>query len=860
MGKFFQKNLSGKTAWTIFFVLVLAVFLLPHIAWGLDVGREFGDATGLTATDPRIILARIVQIVLGFLAIIAVSLVIYGGFLWMTSAGNQEKVAKAKRVLVNAVIGLIIILSSFDIASFVLSSMLDSGSRETPGPGHGTGPESGLCAIGSCAIESVYPEPYQTDVPRNTSIIVTFKEEIDPSTIENGSGYISTSSVRIYKENDPDNLLSDVQVHSSDNKTFVFVPDEYLGSPSEYIWYFVDLTNNITTVDGNSIYDGCKAKETSWKFEVSNKLDLTPPKVKKNGLRPAPDDARDSTSSVSELQNATGTIEVADNSAINFYEPATTSSWSTLTGSTDIDSVNMNISCSYSGTLEAVILSSGNDVQLKDSDGNPLTQESLSGDSVTFPGYFTLNFASTPSSGDSWQIDVVAEQTADNITVGSQIYTFVENGSTLSGNQIEIGSDAHTSAVNIANTINNHSKINAYPPDTGSVVKIEAVVGGDEGNNIILDSSDNTAFNVTPMHGGQDEEEETTIEGGKKDEYRNVVIHIEFNEAINPIHVSGQASDVSDYIRVVNVDTDPTSTLAGKFMVSNGYKTVEFISDTQCGTNSCGEPVYCLPGNSHLQVELTAANLYECSSDDNCVSRSPYNNCSGVAGLGYNACQNDDGENYPLSSDALDGIMDAALNSLDGNRNEYSQGPNDYYDENATNTSPLPGDNYRWSFFINDESNIGAPEMISAHPRAGETLNDLAAPIEMGFDKLMMSSSLKTGSKQIYNGEENVEHKLINLWHTGEIGLGYWIGQTSTDTPPRDGYPDQTTALIKHATFGDSMTFRAQAGSGIKDIYQNCYKPSEGPDCDYSSEGDHSCCNGTVVSSTDYLTTEGSCP
>ena len=57
---------------------------------------------------------------LGFLGIISVVLILYAGFMWMTAAGNEDKVGQAKKLLVAAVIGLIIILASYSIASFVL--------------------------------------------------------------------------------------------------------------------------------------------------------------------------------------------------------------------------------------------------------------------------------------------------------------------------------------------------------------------------------------------------------------------------------------------------------------------------------------------------------------------------------------------------------------------------------------------------------------------------------------------------------------------------------------------------------------------------------------------------------------------
>jgi len=47
----------------------------------------------------------------------------YAGFLYLTAAGDEEKVKKAKNLIVSAVIGMILILSSYAIASFVEGSL-----------------------------------------------------------------------------------------------------------------------------------------------------------------------------------------------------------------------------------------------------------------------------------------------------------------------------------------------------------------------------------------------------------------------------------------------------------------------------------------------------------------------------------------------------------------------------------------------------------------------------------------------------------------------------------------------------------------------------------------------------------------
>jgi len=57
-----------------------------------------------------------------FLAIIAVIVILIGGFRWMTAAGNEDRVASAKKTIIAGAIGLIIILAAYAIVTFVITT------------------------------------------------------------------------------------------------------------------------------------------------------------------------------------------------------------------------------------------------------------------------------------------------------------------------------------------------------------------------------------------------------------------------------------------------------------------------------------------------------------------------------------------------------------------------------------------------------------------------------------------------------------------------------------------------------------------------------------------------------------------
>jgi len=176
------------------FLFILAVFLFvqvqPVLAQesGSNIATDLnavGEGAGLEKTDPRQIVGNIIKIALGFLGVIAISLVLYGGFLYMTAGGDEAKVAKAKKVLINSFIGLVIVFASYSIASFVIKS-LQGDQNGVGGLGLAGGAARNRSLSGGAfgtIIQSQYPMPEQKNVPRNTMIMVTFRLPIDPASV-----------------------------------------------------------------------------------------------------------------------------------------------------------------------------------------------------------------------------------------------------------------------------------------------------------------------------------------------------------------------------------------------------------------------------------------------------------------------------------------------------------------------------------------------------------------------------------------------------------------------------------------------------------------------------------------------------
>lgn len=70
--------------------------------------------------EPRVLILRVVQTILGFVSLLALIIIIYAGVLWITSAGVPDKIKKARELLVWAFIGLAVLMSAWTLISYVI--------------------------------------------------------------------------------------------------------------------------------------------------------------------------------------------------------------------------------------------------------------------------------------------------------------------------------------------------------------------------------------------------------------------------------------------------------------------------------------------------------------------------------------------------------------------------------------------------------------------------------------------------------------------------------------------------------------------------------------------------------------------
>ncbi|NBS41460.1 hypothetical protein EBS80_02265 [bacterium] len=125
-----MKNLSSKIGAGLSALSTLALPFVVHaqayegLAGANASLTDVASDGGLSQTELPTLIGQLINVLLGVLGIVFVILVVYAGFLYLTSQGEEGNVKKAKKLLTQAVIGLIIIIAAYAISSYVISALV----------------------------------------------------------------------------------------------------------------------------------------------------------------------------------------------------------------------------------------------------------------------------------------------------------------------------------------------------------------------------------------------------------------------------------------------------------------------------------------------------------------------------------------------------------------------------------------------------------------------------------------------------------------------------------------------------------------------------------------------------------------
>ena len=125
-----------------FLIIILSIFVVSGFLICVNVEQalayDFENKSGLKNTGegagyagaelqkslPKQI-GKIIGAILAFLGVIFLILMIYGGYIWMMARGNEQEVEKAKSIIKNALIGLVVVLAAYVITSFIRFKLIE---------------------------------------------------------------------------------------------------------------------------------------------------------------------------------------------------------------------------------------------------------------------------------------------------------------------------------------------------------------------------------------------------------------------------------------------------------------------------------------------------------------------------------------------------------------------------------------------------------------------------------------------------------------------------------------------------------------------------------------------------------------
>lgn len=285
--------------------------------------------------------------------------------------------------------------------------------------------------------------------------------------------------------------------------------------------------------------------------------------------------------------------------------------------------------------------------------------------------------------------------------------------------------------------------------------------------------------------------------------YRNIITQIQFNEAVDPTAATGIITNGGGFenVRLMEGDGDLSvlPSIDGEWKISNQYRTIEFVPAEECGVNSCGEIIYCLPGGGTINAYVQAASLEE---------------------IGEPTAQ--------FTAGGFDGVVDVAANSLDGDGDGEAQGQ--------------PDDDYFWFFTTLLDENRIPPIIEYTYPSSdltdiqGRSNADPFDPVRARFDTILQSSTFNTDNAYISDVHEDEIYDSTFWYGTGQDFL------TADNSPVESvvDIPVKSEGYIIHRTYAEDTLYDPYLLSGIRNAYQNCFNPVS-----YEGKclGTPNCCN-----------------
>lgn len=123
-----------KSFISAFFIPIITVVfcgsLLLHTApvhaadaYGLEKTKSLTQFKAVNKTLPEMI-GSIVSVALSMIGVVFLALALYAGFKWMTAQGNAKDVTLARDTLINATIGIVLIVAAYALTNFIFTDVI----------------------------------------------------------------------------------------------------------------------------------------------------------------------------------------------------------------------------------------------------------------------------------------------------------------------------------------------------------------------------------------------------------------------------------------------------------------------------------------------------------------------------------------------------------------------------------------------------------------------------------------------------------------------------------------------------------------------------------------------------------------
>ncbi len=132
------KRSAGLGIMLVIFLCSFLIVFVPHptlaqtatstISQGLQNTAGTTYDTNLTAT---VFIGNLIRALIGATGILFLVITVYAGILYMTAAGDDTKIKKAKSMLTSSVIGIIIVVGAYALTSYVVSALSTAAERTT---------------------------------------------------------------------------------------------------------------------------------------------------------------------------------------------------------------------------------------------------------------------------------------------------------------------------------------------------------------------------------------------------------------------------------------------------------------------------------------------------------------------------------------------------------------------------------------------------------------------------------------------------------------------------------------------------------------------------------------------------------